>query len=210
MSDGGTLTSPMDTIKGEVKFAWLELGLGWVGEGVNCPLNHCLSWSKALSPPLAQRSCGAGGTTQHHPFIPTGPWDGLLASTRWVQGWTPKVQGKPWFGSPGEVSELYKRAWDLGTSFLCKPLHPRKAVWGLVSSVSLRGRTEPRVCPVPPSARGALSESVPVRETARELLRKEETGFQEVSGRNRPKGNFPWSSPALSLPAFCRGQDRPD
>lgn len=25
VSDGGTLTSPVDTIKGEVKFAWLEL-----------------------------------------------------------------------------------------------------------------------------------------------------------------------------------------
>lgn len=128
-------------------------------------------------------------------------------------GLDPEVQGKPWFGSLGEVAELYERAWGVGTSFPkapCKLLHPRKAVWGLVSSVSLGAGRNPGSVPCPHLHTGALSESVPVRATARELLRKEETGFQEVSERNRPKGNSPGSSPALSLPAFCRGQDRPD
>lgn len=68
VSDGGALTSPVDIIKGEIKFAWLALGGGWVGEGETCPLNHCLSWSKALPPPLPQRTCGAGGKTECHAF----------------------------------------------------------------------------------------------------------------------------------------------
>lgn len=106
--DEGTLTSPVDTIKGEVKFAWLELGLGWVGEGATCPLNHCLSWSKALSPPLVQRTCGAGGTTQHHAFIPTGAQDGLLASTRWVQGWTLRCKVSPGSGVLGKSQSSTK------------------------------------------------------------------------------------------------------
>ena len=40
----------------------------WKGEGETCPLNHCLSWSKALPPPLPQRTCGAGGKTECHAF----------------------------------------------------------------------------------------------------------------------------------------------
>lgn len=108
VSDGGTLTSPVDTIKGEVKFAWLELEGGWVGEGATSPLNHCLSWSKALPPPLSQRTCGAGGKTECHAFIPAGTWDGLLASTRWVQGWTLRYKVSPGSGVLGKSQSSTK------------------------------------------------------------------------------------------------------
>lgn len=131
VSDGGTLTSPVDIIKGEIKFVRLALGGGWVGEGETCPLNHCLFWSKALPAPLPQRTCGAGGTaechafgvgakpcpqgtcgaggmTQCHAFIPAGPWDGLQARTHWVQGWTLRCKVSPGSGVLGKLQSSTK------------------------------------------------------------------------------------------------------
>lgn len=132
VSDGGTLTSPVDTIKGEVKFAWLELEGGWVGgRGGDFPsqslsfLEQSLAptlipedlwsrrqdrvprlpgWSKALP----QRTCGAEGKTECHAFIPAGPWDGLLASTRWVQGWTLRYKVSPGSGVLGKSQSSMK------------------------------------------------------------------------------------------------------
>ena len=123
-------------------------------------------------------------------------------------GLDPNVQGKPWFGSLGEVSELYKRAWDLGTSFLCKPLHPRKAVWGLVSSVSLRGRTEPRVCPVPPSAHRSPLRECTSQGNSQGTVEKRRDGVSRSFGKKQTQREFsmvftgsgPDSAPRLAMP----------
>lgn len=126
-------------------------------------------------------------------------------------GLDPKVQGKPWFGSLGEISELSKRAWELGTSFpkaLCKPLHPRKAMWGLVSSVFLRAG--PRVCPALPSAHRSPLGECASQGDSQGAAEKRRDLVSRSFGKKQTQGNSPRSSPALSLPAFCRGQDRPD
>lgn len=133
VSDGGTLTSPVDIIKGEIKFVRLALGGGWVGRGGDLPsqslsfLEQSLArtltpedlwsrrhgrvprlrgWSKALPP-------GDLWSRRHDPVPRLHPCRSL--------GWSPgphslgagldlEVQGEPWFGSLGEVAELYKRA----------------------------------------------------------------------------------------------------
>lgn len=140
-------------------------------------------------------------------------------------GWSPsqhllgagldlEVQGEPWFRGLGEVTELYERAWGLGMSFskaLCKPLHPRKAVWGLVSSVSLKGRMKPRVCPVSPYAHRSPPGEWTNQGNSQGTVEKRGGWVSRSFGKKlRPRGYSPGSSPTLSLPVFCRVQDRPD
>ena len=83
VSDGGSLTSPVDTIKGEVRFAWL----GCRGDSTSHPLSF-LEQSLASPIPCPQSNCGARGVNPStHAFSLQALRMDLLAGTCWMLGW---------------------------------------------------------------------------------------------------------------------------
>lgn len=74
-----------------------------MGEGATSPLNHCLSWSRALPPPLSQRTCGA----EARPSTTPSGLEQFLPQRTWVeQGGKTECHGlhpcRSWDGPPGQ------------------------------------------------------------------------------------------------------------